>query len=60
MTEGSALITMVPSSETGEGSIMSLGTELDVFAKRRSRFEMLIVPIIVFIFGIFMFLDYKP
>ncbi|MDA7464389.1 hypothetical protein N9N14_01635 [Candidatus Poseidonia alphae] len=59
-TEGSALITMVPSSETGEGSIMSLGTELDVVAKRRSRFEMLIVPIIVFIFGIFMFLDYKP
>ena len=59
-TEGSALVTMVPSTETGEGSIMSLGTELDVVAQRRSRFEMLIVPIIVFTFGIFMFLNYTP
>jgi hypothetical protein len=59
-TEGSALITMVPSSETGEGSVFSIGTEMDVLAGRRSTFEILIVPLIVFVFGIFMFLDYTP
>lgn len=59
-TEASALVTMIPSSDTGEGSVMSLGTEMDVLSSRRSRFEMLIVPLFVFIFGIFMFLDYTP
>ena len=59
-TESSALVTMVPSSDTGEGSVMSLGTELDVLSNRRSKFEMMIVPLFVFIFGIFMFLDYAP
>ncbi|MBQ71022.1 MAG: hypothetical protein CMA65_06005 [Euryarchaeota archaeon] len=59
-TEASALVTMVPSSDTGEGSVISLGTEMDVLSHRRSGFEMMIVPLFVFLFGIFMFLDYAP
>ena len=59
-TEASALVTMVPSSDTGEGSVISLGTEMDVLSHRRSGFEMMIVPLFVFMFGIFMFLDYAP
>jgi hypothetical protein len=36
------------------------GTEMDVLAKNRSLFEILIVPLLIFLFGIFMFVNYTP
>ena len=55
-----ALVTIVPSTDTGEGSVLHYGTELDVLANMRSTFEILIVPMLVFLFGIFMFINYTP
>lgn len=55
-----ALVTMVPSTDTGEGSVLHYGTELDVLSNMRSTFEILIVPMLVFLFGIFMFINYTP
>jgi hypothetical protein len=51
---------MVPSTDTGEGSVLHYGTELDVLSNLRSTFEILIVPMLVFLFGIFMFINYTP
>lgn len=59
-TLANALVTMVPSVDTGEASTLHYGTEVDVLATRRSSFETLIVPLLVFTFGIVMFLQYKP
>ena len=33
---------------------------LDVLSKNRSLFEIFIVPLLVFLFGIFMFINYTP
>ncbi len=55
-----ALVTIVPSTDTGEGSVLHYGTELDVLSNMRSTFEILIVPMLVFLFGIFMFVNYTP
>ncbi len=55
-----ALVTIVPSTDTGEGSVLHYGTELDVLSNMRSTFEILIVPMLVFLFGIFMFISYTP
>lgn len=59
-TLGNALLTVVPSTDTGDASVMHYGTELDVMSNNRSIFEILIVPSLVFIFGVFMFLNYTP
>ena len=55
-----ALLTMVPTTGTGDASIVHYGTEMDVLAKNRSLFEIFIVPLLIFLFGIFMFLNYTP
>ena len=55
-----ALLTMVPTTDTGDPSIVHYGTEMDVLAKNRSLFEIFIVPLLVFLFGIFMFINYTP
>lgn len=55
-----ALLTMVPTTDTGDASILHYGTEMDVLAKSRSLFEIFIVPLFIFLFGIFMFLNYTP
>jgi uncharacterized membrane protein YvlD (DUF360 family) len=39
---------------------MHYGTELDLLSKNRSIFEILIVPLLIFTFGVFMFLNYTP
>jgi hypothetical protein len=59
-TLGNALVTMVPSKDTGDASVMHYGTELDLLSKNRSIFEILIVPLLIFTFGVFMFLNYTP
>lgn len=59
-TLAQALLTMVPTTETGDASVMHYGTEMDVLAKNRSLFEIFIVPMLIFLFGIFMFLNYTP
>lgn len=59
-TLGNALLTVVPSTDTGDASVMHYGTELDVMSNNRSIFEILIVPCLVFVFGVFMFLNYTP
>ena len=55
-----ALLTMVPTTDTGDASILHYGTEMDVLAKSRSLFEIFIVPLFIFLFGIFMFINYTP
>ena len=55
-----ALLTMVPTTDTGDASILHYGTEMDVLAKSRSLFEIFIVPLFIFVFGSFMFLNYTP
>ena len=55
-----ALLTMVPTVGTGDASIVHYGTEIDVLARNRSFVEILIVPLFVFLFGIFMFISYTP
>ena len=55
-----ALVTMVPSTDTGDASVMHYGTELDLLGKNRSVFEILVVPLLIFMFGVFMFLNYTP
>jgi hypothetical protein len=55
-----ALLTMVPTVGTGDPSILHYGTELDVLARNRSFVEMFLVPLFVFLFGIFMFISYTP
>jgi hypothetical protein len=55
-----ALLTMVPTTDTGDASIVHYGTEMDVLAKNRSLFEIFIVPLLIFLFGIFMFISYTP
>ena len=55
-----ALLTMVPTTGTGDASIVHYGTEMDVLSKNRSLFEIFIVPLLIFLFGIFMFLNYTP
>ena len=59
-TLAQALLTMVPTTGTGDASIVHYGTEMDVLAKNRSLFEILIVPLLIFLFGIFMFVNYTP
>ena len=59
-TLAQALLTMVPTTGTGDASILHYGTEMDVLAKNRSLFEIFIVPLIIFLFGIFMFINYTP
>ena len=51
---------MVPTVGTGDASIVHYGTEIDVLARNRSFVEILIVPLFVFLFGIFMFISYTP
>ena len=55
-----ALVTVKPTTDTGDASVLHYGTELDVMANNRSIFEILVVPMLVFIFGVFMFLNYTP
>jgi len=55
-----ALVTMVPSTDTNDASVMHYGTEIDIMGKNRSIFEILVVPMLVFTFGVFMFLNYTP
>ena len=55
-----ALVTVVPTTATGDASVLHYGTELDIMANNRSIFEILIVPMLVFVFGVFMFLNYTP
>ncbi|MGB1588231.1 MAG: hypothetical protein ACPHJD_05395 [Poseidonia sp.] len=55
-----ALVTMVPSAHTGDPSVIHYGTEIDLLSKNRSIFEIFIVPLLVFLFGVFMFLNYTP
>jgi hypothetical protein len=55
-----ALLTVVPSTDTGDASVLHYGTEIDMIANNRSIFEILIVPMLVFLFGVFMFLNYTP
>jgi hypothetical protein len=50
----------VPSTDTGDASVLHYGTEIDMIANNRSIFEILIVPMLVFLFGVFMFLNYTP
>ena len=45
---------------TGDASVLHYGTEMDVLAKNRSLFEIFIVPLLIFLFGIFMFINYTP
>ena len=59
-TLAQALLTMVPTTGTGDASVLHYGTEMDVLAKNRSLFEILIVPLLIFLFGIFMFVNYTP
>ena len=56
----SSLVMMVPSTDTGETSILQYGTELNLIANNRSIFEILVVPCVVFLFSIFMFVSYSP
>jgi hypothetical protein len=51
---------MVPTTDTGDASVVHYGTEMDVLAKNRSLFEIFIVPLFVFLLGIFMFINYTP
>lgn len=55
-----ALLTMVPTTNTGDPSVVHYGTEVDILAKNRSMFEILLVPLFFFIFGVFMFVSYTP
>ena len=55
-----SLVMMVPSTDTGDASILHYGTELSIIANNRSFFEILIVPCLVFLFSIFMFVNYTP
>jgi hypothetical protein len=59
-TLAQALLTMVPTTDTGDASVLHYGTEMDVLAKNRSLFEIFIVPLFVFLLGIFMFISYTP
>ena len=59
-TVQNALLTVVPTTGTGDASVLHLGTELDLLAQNRSIFEILIVPLFVFTMGVFMFLNYTP
>ena len=59
-TLAQALLTMVPTTDTGDASVLHYGTEMDVLAKNRSLFEIFIVPLFVFLLGIFMFINYTP
>ena len=59
-TLAQALLTMVPTTGTGDASVLHYGTEMDVLAKNRSLFEIFIVPLLIFLFGIFMFINYTP
>ena len=59
-TLAQALLTMVPTTDTGDASVVHYGTEMDVLAKNRSLFEIFIVPLFVFLLGIFMFINYTP
>ena len=51
---------MVPTTGTGDASVLHYGTEMDVLAKNRSLFEIFIVPLFIFLFGVFMFINYTP
>ena len=59
-TVQNALLTVVPTTATGDASVLHYGTELDLLAQNRSIFEILIVPLFVFTVGVFMFLNYTP
>lgn len=59
-TLAQALLTMVPTTDTGDASVLHYGTEMDVLGKNRSLFEIFIVPLFVFLLGIFMFINYTP
>ncbi len=59
-TLAQALLTMVPTTDTGDGSVLHYGTEMDVLAQNRSLFEIFIVPLFVFLLGVFMFINYTP
>ena len=43
-TLANSLVMMVPSSDTGEHSILHYGTELDLISQNRSMFEILVIP----------------
>ena len=55
-----ALLTMVPTKGTGDQSSFHYGTELDVLSHNRSVFEILLVPLFVFLLSVFMFISYTP
>ena len=57
---GQSLVTVVPSTTSSAKSVVHYGTELDLIADHRSVFEILVVPVFVFLFGIFMFINYTP
>jgi len=59
-TLANSLVMMVPSTDTGEASVLHYGTELHILSSKRSVFEILIVPCVVFLFGVFMFVNYTP
>ena len=59
-TLANSLVMMVPSTDTGEASVLHYGTELDILSSKRSVFEILIVPCAVFLFSVFMFVNYTP
>ena len=59
-TLANSLVMMVPSSDTGEHSILHYGTELDLISQNRSMFEILVIPCLVFVFSVFMFVNYTP
>ena len=59
-TLAQALLTMVPTKGTGDQSSFHYGTELDVLAHNRSVFEILLVPLFVFLLSVFMFISYTP
>jgi hypothetical protein len=55
-----ALLTMVRSTNTEDKSVLRYGTEIDILSGHRSMFEIFIVPLFIFLFGIFMFISYTP
>jgi len=55
-----SLVTMAPSTHTGDLSKLRYGTEIDILSHHRSVFEIFIVPLFIFMFGIFMFISYTP
>jgi len=59
-TLANSLVMMVPSTDTGEASVLHYGTEFHLLSSKRSVFEILIVPCVVFLFGVFMFVNYTP